>query len=470
MITYQDFLKAADIPRFIATAVAEHRRSELYRTAVEADLYDRQRNVTINRVANLINGAADGAADNRLASNFFNRLNTQRCAYLLGNGVSFVRRETRQNADGAPVQVDVVKARLGTAFDTALYRWGYCALIHGVAFGFWNMDRLMVFPVTEFCPLWDEDSGALMAGIRFWQISGDKPIRAELYEPDGYTLFRSKAGTTGWGLEEIEPKRAYVRQVTTNGFGDVVAEEGRNYPGLPVVPMWGSALRQSTLVGMRANIDAYDLVQSGFANDLSDCAQIYWIIQNAGGMTAEEQRAFLEDIRKRHIAQVDTSGFDGEPRGALAPYVQDVPYQGRGAYLELAKARIYEDFGALDVHAIAASSTNDHIDAAYQPMDEQADQFEYQVIEAVQAVLRLQGIEDTPQFRRNRISNLKEQIEAVMLEAQYLDVETVLDLLPNISVDMKPGILARLDAEARQRLTLDDGGPSPGDADGGAEG
>ena len=87
---------------------------------------------------------------------------------------------------------------------------------------------------------------------------------------------------------------------------------------------------------------------------------------------------------------------------------------------------------------------------AQQPLDEEADQFELQVIDAVQQVLGLMGIEDTPIFKRNRVANLKEAVEAVMLEAKYLDTETALDLLPNITVDMKAGILRRMaQAEAR---------------------
>lgn len=473
VITYQDFERAENRLEFMAAAIQRHMASRDYKVAEAADLYDRQRNVTINQVVKLYSGMPDWEASNhRIASNFFNRLNTQRCAYLLGNGVSFTRKETRINGQGVAVDVDVVKERLGPRFDTALMEWGYLALIHGVAFGFWNYDRLLVYPLTQFVPIWDARTGALRAGIRFWRLETDRPLEVELYEEDGYTVYESPEGAKGWQLLEIEPKRPYVQTVKRTPADGNVGIEWRNYPGLPVVPMWGSRLRQSTLVGMRGGIDAYDLIQSGFANDLEDCAQIYWLIQNAGGMSQDDLKAFLDDIKYRHVAQVDTTGFDGEPRGALSPYVQDVPYLGRGAYLDRARAQLYEDFGALDVHALSAGSTNDHIDAAYQPMDEQADLFEYQVIEAVQGVLRLMGIEDVPQFRRNRISNVKEQIEAVMLEAEYLDEETVLELLPNITVDMRNGILARRYAATLDRMRDDDGGAegAPGGRKGASEG
>ena len=449
MLTYQDFVDTDDLPRFIAAAIAGHRQSGDFRTAMDADLYDRRRNVTINRYVQMIRDRTRNplvditAANNRIASNFFHRLNTQRCAYLLGNGVSFTRRERRVTERGASVEVDVVKEKLGPHFDRDLYDWAYKALIHGVAFGFWNLDRLYVFPLTEFVPLWDEETGALRAGIRFWRISPDRDWTAVVYTEEGYATYRAHKVGGDNVYSEVEPMKPYLVEVDrTAADGEtVVGEDG--YGALPIVPMWGSRLHQSTLVGMREQIDSYDLIQSGFANDVLDCAKIYWLIQNCGGMNDADLQEFLDNIRLRHVAKVDTQAFDGTSRSALSPYVQDVPYQSNQAYLEQARAALYEGFGALDVHAIAATATNDHIDAAYQPLDEEADDFEYQVIEAVQKVLALQGIQDTPLFRRNRISNLKEQVEAVMLEAKYLDDETILELLPNITVDMKRGILER---------------------------
>lgn len=155
MLTYQDFLDSqSDVLGFIGKAITQHIASEDFRIAREADEYDHQRNTTIfNYVRTIYTGTGAEvqdftAANNRIASNFFHRLNTQRCMYSLGNGVSFTGD---------------TKDKLGIDFDTALKDAAYKSLIHGVCFGFWNLDRLYVFPLTEFVPLWDEETGALMA-------------------------------------------------------------------------------------------------------------------------------------------------------------------------------------------------------------------------------------------------------------------------------------------------------------------
>jgi hypothetical protein len=74
-------------------------------------------------------------------------------------------------------------------------------------------------------------------------------------------------------------------------------------------------------------------------------------------------------------------------------------------------------------------------------MDEEADDFEFQIIQYVRRVLQFMNIDDTPQFKRNKISNLKEQTEVVMLAAEYLDDETILQKLPFVTVDEVNNIL-----------------------------
>ena len=444
MKTFQDFEQAVEKGRllqFLRDAIEEHRNSKEFRLAEIADEYDAQRNTTITETVQRIYSLAGApmedftASNNRIASNFFHRLNTQRLTYSLGNGVTFDEKG--------------VKDRLGNAFDNDLFFCAYNALKHGTAFGFWNVDRLHVFPLTEFVPLVDETNGALRAGIRYWSLKWNKkPVYAVLYEEDGFTKFRSKGGKSGLALEEYEPKRAYKQTIahTEAGGDEVIGEE--NYGALPIVPLYANRQHQSTLVGMRAAIDSFDLIQSGFANDLTDCAQIYWILGNSMGMSDEDVQQFMDRIRLAHVAVADTDN------SSVTPYTQQPPYEAREAYLSRIASSIYRDFGALNPEDVRAGNiTATQIMAAYQAQDEEADAFEFQIIEFVQQVLKLMGLDGVPLFNRNRIANETEQVNMVMAEASYLDDETVLKLLPNISPDMIDDILARRDVETADRLT-----------------
>ena len=438
---------------FIKAAIEEYRAAPEYRIALDADEYESERNTTIMEFTRWLY-SSDGrqvvdytAANNRIASNFLHRLVTQRVAYSLGNGVSFASAE-KVYADGRWQVQDATKDALGNDFDTVLYTAGRYARLHRVSYLFWNYDHCDLFKATEFCPLFDENDGSLQAGIRFWSLDwGQKPVTVVVYEADGYTKYRTRPGSKGLDIIELEPKRGYKQQIAHNAVDpdEVIGES--NYSAIPIVPFWGSQHRQSDLVGMRSKIDAYDLVKSGFCNDLQDCAEVYWIIGNALGMGTEDLAKFRDRLKLNHIAVMDTDN------SSITPYTQNIPTEARTALLDSLRSQIYEDYGGLDVHTVAAGDTNDHIDAAYQPMDEEADDFEYQVIQAVRGILNIIGIDDMPIFSRNRLSNRMEQTQMVMLAANYLDDETLIRKLPFVTPDEVDGILMRRDIADQQAIT-----------------
>ena len=153
-------------------------------------------------------------------------------------------------------------------------------------------------------------------------------------------------------------------------------------------------------------------------------------------------------MKINHIATVTTQ--DG---ANVKPYVQDIPYVARQTFLNDIKAQIYEDFGALDVHMVNANSTNDHLEAAYQPLDEEADDLEFQVTKFIQQLLKLVDIKDEyPTYKRNRISNMAQQTSMVLSASDYLDNETILKHLPFITVDEVQEIIKKKEEEGIQRI------------------
>lgn len=405
---------------------------------MDAEEYDRQRNVTIMQYRRLLytlegHPVPDNfSANYKLCSNFFNRFVTQENQYLLGNGVI--------------LENDSNKARLGADFDQRVQETGRNALVQGVGFGFWNFDHLEAFKLTEFVPLYDEENGALMAGIQFWQIAPNKPLRATLYELDGFTEYIKRKA------EEIQikaPKRAY-RQIekTSEMDGSQIYDLG-NYPGFPIVPLWGNTHRQSELVGMREAIDCYDLIKSGFANDLDDASMIYWTLQNAGGMDDVSLKQFVERLKTVKAAAVD----DGVTAEA---HTMDVPYQSRVAYLERLEHDLYRDAQILDIDSLsAASKTATEINAAYQPMDNKVDQYEYCVLDFLQGIFKIAGIEDNPTFKRSKITNQLEQTQMVLMAAQYLDDETILNKMPWMTPEEVQDALDRRDETEQKRFTTE---------------
>lgn len=455
LFTYQDFVKFQDDDKkkidFARAAIEEHKRSEMYKIAVIANDYDKQQNTTImayQKTLYDLNGKETPdkwSANYKLPSNFFNRFVIQETQYLLGNGVSW-ENDT--------------EIKLGQDFDIQLQRLGKISLVEGVGFGFWNYDHLDVFKLTEFVPLWDEEDGSLKAGIRFWQIDDSKPMRATLYELDGYTNIMWTTGNDpldkSWGKLENNaytlPKRDYILTTRTSDVDGVEIIDGENYPTFPIVPLWGNPNRQSEIVGIRNQIDAYDLIKSGFANDL-DNAQIYWVLHNTGGMDDVDLAEFVRRIKSVGAAMVDSD--DGV---AVESHTLEIPSNARELLLDRLSKDLHRDYMALDTDMLASSNaTATQIRAAYEPLNKKADQFEYCVLEFLQEIMRLAGVEDNPSFTRSSIINVNEDIQGIVMASQYLDQEyttrKILDILGD--GDKADEILDRMDEQAMQSMGME---------------
>lgn len=444
MKTYQDLLEVVDneelLKEFIISAINDHKGSEQYKWAQIGEDYDKQRNTTIMRYRKLLYTMSgqvipdNFSANHKLPSNFYNRFNVQENQYLLGNGVNFEKEETKE--------------KLGTrrkAFDTMMQKLGKLALTQGESFGFYNLDHIDVFSILEFAPLYDEEDGSLKAGIRFWQIADDKPLRATLYELDGYTEYIRRKEDAH--LNIFKDKRPYVLKIRYSEADGMEIYDGENYPGFPIVPLWGNQDHMNKIRAWQPKIDCYDLIESGFANDVDDASLIYWTISNAGGMDDVDLAQFIQHMKTVKAAAMRDDGAKAEA------HTIDVPVTARETYLKLLEKDLYKDAMALDTEAIASGNTvATAIRAAYEPLNNKTDDFEYCVVEFIQNILGLAGIEDDPTFKRSTIINQTEETNMVLAAAQYLDDETILKHLPFINVDEIKDILDKKELEEINRF------------------
>jgi len=444
MKTYQDWLEVADHSEmermaFIRQLINEHKSSPEYRQAIDAENYFAGQNTTIKRYEKILFNAAGQAvpdyfsANHKVASRFFYRDVMQANSTLLGNGVTW------KNGAGEDA--------LGNDFDRKLIKAGRNAQVGGVCFGFYNNGKVEIYKITEFAPLYDEEDGALKAGVRFWQVDGQKPLRATMFEMDGFSEYQ-------WDKNHIEgmvrtPKRPYiVVKQTSEAFGDEIYEY-RNYPTFPVVPCWANERRQSELLPLKATIDAFDLINAGYCNQVDDASLVYWTITNAGGMDDADLVQFLDKMRKLHAAQTD-----GDQ--TVTPTTVDVPYASREAILERLEKQLYRDAMALNTYDIANGAvTATQIEAAYEPLNEKLDAFEAEITDFIMRLLAVAGVEDEPTYTRSIIVNKTEEIASLVNSGLYLDDQYVTEKIMTIMGD-KDKVEDALDSQARidvQRMT-----------------
>lgn len=445
MRTYQNLTAVnqneAQRKKFVFDVIEDHKGSAAYKTAAIAEKYYAKKNVTIMAFQKMLYNMQGQevpdmwSANYKLRTHYFRRFVIQQVQYVLSNGVTFQNNGT--------------KDKLGKNFDTQLQRAAKKAMVDHVSFLFWNLDHVEVFCFADtptdpgFAPLYDEDTGALRAGVRYWHPS-EKVTRATLYEEDGYTEYKKEEDA----ISIVAEKRSYKKTTISSKADGVSGERNENYSAFPIIPVYANDLHESELEGHRESIDCYDYIKSGMANDIDDTSGFYWVLKNSGGMDDVDIAKFRERMHTVKAAVLDDDNASAEA------HTLDVPVEAREKMLELLEKDLYKDFQIVNVEALSASAkTATEIRAAYQPMDDKCGDFEYFLIDAIQSVLALAGIDDEPSFKWNRIANQTEETNMIMTAAVVLGDELTLKKLPFLTPEEVEDRLKDMGNESMNRFT-----------------
>ena len=445
MRTYQNLSALNDNEgsrkKFVFDVIEEHKGSAAYKTASVAEKYYAKKNVTIMAFQKMLYNMHGQqvpdlwSANYKLRTHFFRRFVTQQVQYVLSNGVTFQNKDT--------------KDKLGKRFDTQLQKAAKKAMVDHVSFLYWNLDHVEVFCFADtptepgFAPLYDADTGVLRSGVRYW-MPDDKTTRATLYEEDGYTEYVKKEDS----ISVVAEKRSYKKTVISTKADGVIGERNENYSSFPIIPLYANDLHESELEGHRESIDCYDYIKSGLANDIDDTSGFYWVLKNSGGMDDVDIAKFIERMHTVRGAALDDEASNAEP------HTLDIPTAAREKMLDILKEDLYADFQIVNVEALSASAkTATEIRAAYQPMDDKCGDFEYFLIDAIQSILTLAGIDDEPSFKWNRIANQTEETNMVMTAAAVLGDELTLKKLPFLTPEEVEDRLKDMGNNAMNRFT-----------------
>lgn len=414
MRTYQDFLEIAQNGHnarmeFIRSTIATYKASDAYKEAAAGEAYYDGRNTTIARVQKVVYDAVGHmfpdytAANHKIADRFFYRDVNQARATLLGNGIMW------ENGAGSDALGDI---------DSKILKACRIAQVQGVCYGFYNLDHVEIYEALEFIPLFDEENGALMAGIRFWQLDDSKPLRATLFEIDGYTEYIWKNGDG----EVYKEKRGYIANVTESA-ADGVIYNYENYPGFPIIPCYANEKHVSELNPLRRTIDAVDLISSGYCNDIDEANLIFWTVTNAGGMSDEDLSQVMHKLKNLHATQID---YEGQ----IQSHVVEPTFEGREALLDRLEKKLYKDAMALNTYDLASGAvTATQVKAAYEPLNEKLDIIEAQMTDFINGLLKIAGVSDKPTYTRSIIINKAEEIQTVLAGAMYLSQEYITEKL-----------------------------------------
>jgi len=415
--TSQDYYAIEEEKRsyFLLRIIEDYQNSHEYRTAIRAQQYYRRRNPNVLARMSYLERTRRRKINvkfHRLCSGWFRKLIVHANGYLLGNGVSLS---------------DENKTKLGNRFDKILLQMGNNALVDGVCWGYWDVEQgLVPFRSAEvgkgFIMLQDERTGTPTVGIRYWQLTLNKPLYIAVYERDGVTEYIARDEKINLYTEKIP----YMTRIGTSPAAGSQIIGIENHDVLPIFPLYANELKQSEIVGLDGYIDAYDFIASDMVDSITMVDGLYSIVKNYGGDDLEQ---LVQEIHEKKIIYAD-----GDNAGGSFDAIE-TPYMSKKEALSFLEQRITIDF-MVPSSMSGRAATATEINLNREPLDFKADLFELQVIDFVENVLHLIGIDEEPKFKRRTTTNDTEITNAVNVMRPDLSLKTALKLYPLLPDDL----------------------------------
>lgn len=191
----------------------------------------------------------------------------------------------------------------------------------------------------EIIPLYDETLEEELEGV----------LRTYRTEEDGkhYEVYEYWNDTTCEAyMREISAEEANTDLLPCMMFIDPINQAPTNvyehgFETVPFIEFKNNLEGTSDLVKIKALIDVYDKVYSGFVNDLEDIQEIIFVLSGYGGTNLGE---FLGDLKKYKTIKLD----DDSSKPGIETLNIEIPVEARNSMLETTRKAIYEQGQGFD--------------------------------------------------------------------------------------------------------------------------
>lgn len=335
----------------------------------------------------------------------------------------------------------------------------------GSAFIYCGYDNNLVVFDTENCiPFYDdENKDIIKAFIRFWDINSfldlSKSTRyVEVYEEDGLTIYKSQ-DLSNYVI--ATSKQSYKFKIKTDIFE--TQQENIKLSRIPIVELKNNENRTNDFTTtIRSKIDMIDILNSGFANNIEDFTEIFWIIKNGAGLTSDELEDFVASINmtKKAILEGDsTNSLDIETKQI------DIPVEARTKYTEELKTELIDESGIIDTAQLTGSSlTTTAIKASTMKLRQRVSDFEWFVYIACKSILNLyneynniSNIDYDIEFTKLLIDNDTEIITNAIMVKDTISQRSYLSLLKRANIiDNVDDEIKEMEKEQKDKYTIEE--------------
>lgn len=447
-------------PDKILKIINEHISSEERQKQIDDYRYFLGDNVFISTVRKLyFSDAAKGFVENPYKSNtkigydFFGTLVESKNMVLLDEPPIIVPKNEGQD-------ITFLTEALGDNWGNVLKEFSEQAGAKGKGYVFretpeQGKTNLIVFDTENTIEFVDEYTGEIQGFYRYWKVGKDELLIVEVYSLEGLTVFKqTKNGQNTLTISKpLTPYRqrgiAYGGVIDTNSVAAIPTAK------FPIVKLPNNKQEKSDLTpNVKGKIDAIDVVQSDFANNLTDFNDIFWIIKNPAA-TSDEIQDWAAQIAKKKAVITEAEG------GADAKTVE-IPHAARTKFAEDMKADLNAGGGIIP-SSLAANVTATAIRFAAQRLKSRVSKFEYLLYKAtreiIDLVLEALGVqlEYTLQFNKNYPDNATELLTNMALVSTNMAQIDRLRVIKRAGlIDSVEATLEALQAEQQARYTVDE--------------
>lgn len=279
------------------------------------------------------------SADNRVPRNFYGLLVNQKAAYMFTAPPLFDIGNEAAN--------QTITDKLGDIYAKNCKSLCVNASNSGIAWiHYWqngnNEFEYGVIDSKQIIPIWSTKLNKdLLAVLRVYKSTDDDGNIWDIYEywtdKECWTYKKPTANSIDDGLV---PYSLFMDFVDA-GYSSEPNQLTHKFGCVPFIPFSNNDIETSDLDNVKALIDTYDKVFSGFVNDLEDIQEIIFLLT---GYDGTDLNGFLGDIKKYKTVKLNSV----DEKSGLETLTIDIPVEAREKLLDMTRKAIFEQGQGVD--------------------------------------------------------------------------------------------------------------------------
>lgn len=280
-------------------------------------------------------------ADNRIPFNFHGLLVNQKASYMFAAPPLFDLGDDASNKALTKFLGDkFAKVCKDLCIEASNCTVGWLHLWKDKIAGY----KYAAVPAEQIIPVFDKSLEKELLGVlRIYPDTdqdGDECTVYEYWNDIGCQAYEVKAGNT---LDEgLCPYYAFT-VVGTDGNSNLSNEFQHDVGEVPFFPFFNNNIDTGDLDNVKALIDVYCKVFSGFVDDLEDIQEVIFVLTNYGGADLGQ---FLRDLKDYKAIQIESEG--AEDKSGVSTLTIELPVEARKELLETTRKCIFEQGQGID--------------------------------------------------------------------------------------------------------------------------